>query len=157
MPNNTITLKLEGDVSPEEFASAVSGFTQLLTALQRAVVPKSSIEWIVSDLHAGSASMTYAGSEDIPDAPNVEKLTREYFNAVTARANSEDINYPQPVVKALNAVIGVLNELVLSDLSQGMEKLPSLALTITAPTYRPLLKATDLSPVESKPSRVAGG
>ena len=53
MPNDTLTMVLEGVVTMEDYAQAITRFSAPVAALQREVSAGDSIEWIIQELHAG--------------------------------------------------------------------------------------------------------
>src|SRR5712692_4944773 len=103
MPDNTLTLRLDGTVLLKKYRRAIDRFATLigaLTILRRA----RGVEWIVVDLHPGSAMMTVEGVgniervldvkesyEDIGDKlSHGERLIRQYPKRVAVPA--EDLS-----------------------------------------------------------------
>jgi hypothetical protein len=63
MPDNTLTLRLNGQVSLKKFAGALDRFWVLVNALS-GVKKAGLVEWIVADLNPSSALTTIAGLGD---------------------------------------------------------------------------------------------
>ena len=58
MPDDTVTLALEGDVALSKFATAVAHLDALMDSLTEAVADGSDVEWIIERLDSGSAVVT---------------------------------------------------------------------------------------------------
>lgn len=61
MADNTLTLTLEGEVLLQQFASTIQSFSQLVELLSREVADGTSIQWVIEELQAGSATATVIG------------------------------------------------------------------------------------------------
>ncbi len=61
MPETTLVLALEGDVTLDQFSEAVNHFHKLLLQLSQEVAADTKIEWDLEDLQYGSAIMAVAG------------------------------------------------------------------------------------------------
>ena len=73
--NDSITLALDGEVQIEDFASAMDGFRRLIAALTRDV-GRQSVEWIITNLDAGSATVTARGeSTSLETVEHIAKPT----------------------------------------------------------------------------------
>ncbi len=130
MPKDTLTLELEGSVSPAEFAQAAAGFWQLVSALQKHVAPNAHIDWTVSDLQAGSASETITCES--AESAEIQNLVKEYHAIGLARSEARPLAYPSSIVKAVEKVTGVLNGRITAvrfDSRYGIA-------TVTSPKYK---------------------
>ena len=85
MPPDTITLMLEGEVSLDEFATAVKSLNSLVAALT--IEEGGGIKWTVEDLQPGSALATVKGRSRQPE--RVERVVRNYTGV--GRALRENI------------------------------------------------------------------
>ncbi|MBZ0304808.1 MAG: hypothetical protein K8I82_01950 [Anaerolineae bacterium] len=64
MPDTTLVLALEGDVTLDQFSEAVNHFHKLLLQLTQEVAADTPIEWDLEDLQYGSAIMAVVGRAD---------------------------------------------------------------------------------------------
>lgn len=105
MANDTITLRLDGEVSLADFSKAMAGFTALAKALADAVGgPK--IQWVVADLDWSSTIATAQGRAD--DPAHVERAVGAYATVGAYAARNEPIPYPQTVITATGTILSVL-------------------------------------------------
>lgn len=72
-PNDTLTLSLTGDVSLDDFAQAVRALESLLAVLEKEKAGGSNLEWVIDELHAGSATARIRGI-----GTGVSKVVAEY-------------------------------------------------------------------------------
>lgn len=61
MANNTLTLFLEGDIFLQQFTETLRHFQNLVNALTEEVAQGFEINWLIEDLHGGSALATIIG------------------------------------------------------------------------------------------------
>jgi hypothetical protein len=106
MPDNTMTLRLDGVVLLKTYRAAVDRFTALISALTRARRARG-IEWVIADLQPGSAMMTVEG---IGDIECVLKVREAYEDIGDALARGErPLRYSKRVVapaEALSRFVG---------------------------------------------------
>jgi len=76
MPDNTVTLALEGDVTLFELRESVNRFANLVDLLSREIAPEVHIQWTVEDLQGGSALMTVVGEAE--DEEPVLRVVKGY-------------------------------------------------------------------------------
>lgn len=67
MANDSVTLRLEGDVRLDDLWRALQRLSDLLAALAAEVCPGSGVAWMVDALDAGSASVTVRGQAQRDD------------------------------------------------------------------------------------------
>lgn len=91
MPDETVTLSIDGDVSLQDFASATAAFSGLLQALTESVAPGSGVEWFIEHLDSGSAVMT-ARAETGTDE-EVERISVAYVSVGRSLSAFEPIPY----------------------------------------------------------------
>ena len=73
MPNDTVTLALDGDVSLDVFASAANDLAALINALSSEIAGQDRPQWTVQYLDGGSATMMFGAQgseEEPPDLPD---------------------------------------------------------------------------------------
>lgn len=78
MASRTVTLFLDGTPTLADYASAVEGFNELLSAIARQVGRKADILWEVEDLAASTALLTVRGEAE--DISLVEQSTDEVLH-----------------------------------------------------------------------------
>jgi len=107
MANDMLTLALEGDVDLQEFASAINSFNLLLSQLSREVGGNAKIEWMVDELHAGSATATFRGI--YPEITPVENVVNAYEAVGDALSTGRDIPFSATVKKHASALTNIMN------------------------------------------------
>lgn len=100
MPDDTLTLTLNGDVSLEDFANAMANFNKLVQGLTSELARNSSIEWVIESLQNGSATATIRGDTDQPDA--LEPIITAYSKVGNALKDQKIIPFPSVQEPALN-------------------------------------------------------
>jgi len=115
MAVDTVTLHLSGDVSLDDFATAISRLRTLLNALAKDVAGGTNILWLVEALDTGSALTTYRGSlMNGGEIAQIERVVRAYGEVGTALAHNGTIAYSPAVDSEARALLKVLNERVQS-------------------------------------------
>ncbi len=107
MPDTTLVLALEGDVTLNQFSDAVNHFHKLLLHLTQEVAADARIEWDLEDLQYGSAIMAVAGRAD-----NHEPLLRvvSAFEEVgQSLQQHEPIRFSQHVAREAEALTRLIN------------------------------------------------
>src|SRR4051812_31704784 len=61
MASSTVTFSLDGEVTLQGFADALRRLEALLSALVADIADAPSIDWLITDLRAGSAMITLSG------------------------------------------------------------------------------------------------
>lgn len=138
MPNDTVTLALDGDVSLREFAEAVEGFDGLVRALARAE-KVTHVDWLVAQLEVSSALATARGvsrngqpMDVVRD--EVERVVRGYLRVGHSLERGEPFPYPTAVERPARGITGVLNGRVTSVRFETAEAEAIVAVpTVTAP------------------------
>lgn len=105
--NNTVTLRLNGDVPLVEFAKAVAGFSALVRALSAEVAGESVIDWVLSDLEFSSAIATAQGSSAEPEA--VARVVGAYASVGRALEIGAAVPYSKPARQAAREITSILN------------------------------------------------
>lgn len=98
MPDNTVTLRLSGDVTLAKFALAVDRFNALIQAL----TGPSNVEWIIADLQPGSASTTAEGRGDMQTVGSVVGSYEDVGGAL--EKGRPLLSYPKPVIESAFAI-----------------------------------------------------
>lgn len=107
MAKDILTLALEGEVDLQEFASAISNFNLLINQLSKEVGGNAKIEWIVEELHAGSAIATFRGvyAEITP----IENVVSAYEEVGDAIASGREIPFSSTVKKYTAALTNIID------------------------------------------------
>src|SRR5215211_5244415 len=106
MPNSTVTLALEGEVSLADFAEAMRRWRELLDALAKHV-SGAPIEWFVESLETGSAEATARGESE--QVEEVERAVHAYYVVGQAMQDRRPIPYPRQVTLPAQALGDILN------------------------------------------------
>ena len=107
MASDTLTLKLEGDVSLADFAKAIRGFNALVHGLTAEVAPDGGIDWTVSDLQPGSATATTLGTASKREP--LLLVRQAYLTVGQALAVNAPVAYPRPIRDAAVGIRSILN------------------------------------------------
>jgi hypothetical protein len=108
MPSAELTLALEGMVTLRDFADEVKRLHDLTSALAREYADGQTVNWVVSDLQAGSAETTVMAEVDTPET--AERLEQGYLQvARSLRADHALVPIPAPILKYAQAIVSALN------------------------------------------------
>lgn len=107
MPKDTITLALNGEVSIQKFADAVSNLESLILALSKEINPNNSIKWIVHDLEISSAITTFRGESEIMDL--VEKVVDAYGDVGESLQYGRRPEYTDHVIRPAQNITNLLD------------------------------------------------
>ena len=103
--SDTVTLRLNGEVSLEDFAKAITGFQDLVHALSTGT--GGGVTWRIADLDYGSASATAQGIATEPQ--RVQRVVQAYA-AVGRAASTNALNgYTRSVATATGTILSVLS------------------------------------------------
>jgi len=100
MADNTATIFLEGEVSLDEFAKAVSNFNELMNALSEE--SGGGVEWLLDDLSVSSAM---AAARGVGDEKRIQISINNYSNVGQALQSHTEIRYSERVRAAANKVV----------------------------------------------------
>jgi hypothetical protein len=131
--NNTVTLRLNGDVPLAEFAKAVEGFNALVRALSAEVSADSQIDWVLSDLEFSSAIATAQGTSPEPEA--VARVVGAYATVGHALETGAAVPYSKEARQAARLITSILNGRVHT---LEFETAEADATVSVAPKIRPL-------------------
>jgi hypothetical protein len=113
VPNDTVTLALDGDIDLADFAEAVRRFNALIRALAKEE-QATHVRWLVSDLEVSSTIATARGvSENGMPADvvegEVERVVSGYLRVGLSLKHGEQIPYSPVVAREAEAITKVLN------------------------------------------------
>jgi len=107
MAQKTITLALDGEIPLADFASAMKHFDALIRTLSSEVASNVEIEWIVEDLHLGSAIATIRGEAEEETA--IERVVIAYGSVGRALEAHAEIPYSEKVRREADGIVGLLD------------------------------------------------
>jgi len=110
--DNSMTLSLAGDVTLAALATAINGWSDLVSALAEDVAGGASIEWAVEDLRPGSATATVIGASPVESA--VPRVIRAYGVVGDAMEKGKVIPYSDRVSRSARAIVAILDGAVTS-------------------------------------------
>ena len=104
--DDTLTLALDGQVTLDDFARAISRFHGIVAALSREIPGGEAIIWEVSNLQAGSAIADVTGR-----GPNseVELVVREYERLGEELERRGPLNFSPAVQAEARGLVGLIN------------------------------------------------
>lgn len=104
--DDTITLALSGDLTLDDFASAVSRFRSVVAALSKRSGGEK-VEWALVDLERNGAILTHRGRGS---PPVVERVVRAYEELGSALERQDDLaGYPKSIRKPAHRLVEILN------------------------------------------------
>jgi hypothetical protein len=111
MPNDTITLALNGDSIPlGDYAKAIDKFRALVDGLTSDVAPNTTVKWAVVSLEASSAIATIRGlAEDETDVESIERVADAYLCVGRSLSQGTEIEYSREVATAARELVSVIN------------------------------------------------
>jgi hypothetical protein len=107
MAKDTITLALKGEIPLPLFAKAVMHFDALVRALSEEVAGQNKIEWEISHLEGGSATITAKGITEEVAALN--KAIAAYNVVSSSLEQGRDIPFSDLVVHNAKEITRILN------------------------------------------------
>ncbi len=105
--SDKVTLKLDGNVPLDLFATAISGLNALIEQLAKEVASDVRVDWLIDDLSVGSAMATIVGVSEEP--ASVERVVNAYERVAIAVARHEPIPFSESVRKEVGKITGILN------------------------------------------------
>jgi hypothetical protein len=106
MKSNFITLTIEGEIVLQDFANTLNNFNLLLNELSKEAGDGSTIDWVIDDLHTGSAVATFIGIN--PD----EKITHNVIYAFENVWDSVITGNPFPYSERIKKIALDLTKIV---------------------------------------------
>jgi hypothetical protein len=106
---DTLTLALQGDVSLDDLARALTGFRDLVHSLTSEVDATTSVRWLVEDLEVGSAIATARGEVSREeDRGKVVEVIRRYERVGRALELGEAIPGSEPSKRSAREILRVI-------------------------------------------------
>lgn len=110
MPNDSLTLVLNGEVSLANYIQALGGLQELIKALQAEVDPAAQVDWIVDELEKGSAVTTFRGRGASPGV--IHKVVHGFEGVGRALQKGTRPKHSPKVNQAIDRIISVMGESV---------------------------------------------
>lgn len=104
--SDTVTLELQGSVSLEQFAQAVTGFQRLIAALS--TESQADVRWEVEHLDAGSATVTSRAVSDNGYVAEVDRVVSSYLEVGRALEGHTTIPYSKRIRTEAENIAAVL-------------------------------------------------
>jgi hypothetical protein len=108
VPDNTVTLVLDGRVPLSEFAKGMVGFNELVSALSEEVA-NGSVGWVLDDLQYSSAIATARGEGSTKDIDRVVLAYADVGKTLEAR---DGLRYGPKVLRAVEKIVDISVERV---------------------------------------------
>ncbi|MDQ3692079.1 MAG: hypothetical protein M3464_00420 [Chloroflexota bacterium] len=108
MPNSTMTIAFNGEVSLDSLVRAITNFRSLVNALTAEVSPGARIDWWIDDLQGGSAIATIRGQSPTMEA--VEPIADAYLVVGRALAEGRKVPYSPRVANEATALTKLIGD-----------------------------------------------
>ncbi|MCY4526064.1 MAG: hypothetical protein OXB89_05595 [Anaerolineaceae bacterium] len=112
MSQNTITVAYEGKVNLKELELLVSNCSKLVHSLSTDIAGESGIQWEVTDLQPGSATLTFTGEHAPPE--KVHAVVNAWEVIGYSVEKGEQVPYPDKIKKCIDGITRQLNGRVLA-------------------------------------------
>ncbi|MGH2365599.1 MAG: hypothetical protein ACRDHX_13235 [Chloroflexota bacterium] len=110
MAEDTVTIRLDGNVPLDVFAVAVRHFNDLVSALTSEIAPSARISWPLADLQTGSALIAARGVAARPEnADRVERVVRAFALVGKALEDGRPIPYSLKVSEPASNIVRLLD------------------------------------------------
>ncbi len=103
MPDDTITIALDGEIPLGEFARTIGRFAELVSALSEDA-GSPELDWVIDDLQVSSAIAT---ARALSDPQAAEQVARDYAAVGTALENHTPVQVSPRVRRAVNKIISI--------------------------------------------------
>jgi len=113
MPDNTVTLVVNGDVSLETFTQAVANFNELVQGLSEE--SGGAVDWLIQDLQVSSAVVASMGKGD---PTRVQNIVIGYEDVATSLEKNIEIKHSPRVKEAAGKLVSIEDKRVPSLLMQ---------------------------------------
>ncbi len=108
MPDDTVTLALDGEVALSQFASAVTKLDALVDSLADAVAGGSGLRWIVERLDSSSAVVTVR--PEGPDADVALRVKNAYLEVGRSLEAGQDPPFPRQVRNRAADIVSLISD-----------------------------------------------
>ena len=98
MAKSTLTFELGGRLDVRQLVEGITSFHRLIAAL----TANSEVDWVVEDLHPGSAAITIHGEADNP--AKIERIVDLYGELGQVLERQEDLHYSPSINRAANEI-----------------------------------------------------
>ncbi len=112
MSSDTITFVLNGEIDLAHFATAMQQFREFLDTLASDLDEREKVEWVIAELHGGSAEVTIRGVAERDES--VERVVRASGIVASALAHNEPIPYSDAVRQRAYTITRLLGSKIIS-------------------------------------------
>src|SRR5438105_15617344 len=110
MADDTVTLRLEGDVPLASFSEAVRQFSALMDGLTTELGGQAGVTWIIADLQPGSALVAVRGEPRQPtDLDRIERTVGAFGAVAKALERGQQIPYSPRVTRPASNLVNILS------------------------------------------------
>ena len=109
---NTVTLKLNGDVTLSDFSKVMNHLTTLIEELTTEIGEQAEVEWEIAKLESGSATAVVIGKSHNEFA--VDKIVQAYEVIGQSITNKKPIPYSETIAYEARAITQVINGKIIS-------------------------------------------
>lgn len=132
MPEDTLTLALNGRVTLEAYNTAIRAFTGLVQALHAEITPGTRTVWEIDDLQISSAIATVRAASG--DPTDIERITRAFTGVGRALSRNEPIPFAPRVREPAKLLTSIINDTLTSiRFETASDDVTILSPTIPAP------------------------
>lgn len=110
MAKNTLRLKVDGSVSLADFRTVVDSFVDLVRVLTAETNPNITIDWVITELSAGSADISTSGQVKDRLTERTIQTVVDTYERIGADAKAGNLTaYSQPVQDSVTRITSVVN------------------------------------------------
>ncbi|MCG3199210.1 MAG: hypothetical protein HUU16_08985 [Candidatus Omnitrophica bacterium] len=110
LTKDTLTLALEGEIPLQAFSEAVRNLSLMIESLTQEISSPDSVDWIIQDLSAGSATATIRGLPRTKAGKRtIGKVIAGYEEVATCLQEGRKIPFSESVSAPALAISGILN------------------------------------------------
>jgi hypothetical protein len=110
MAKDSVIIKIDGKVTVADFRTVIDAFTDLMLTLTAEANGDAAVEWVVSDLRFGSATIESRAVAGSPEDRETADLVVTRYEALLHAVNRGQIDrFSDPVREAMQAITSVVN------------------------------------------------
>jgi hypothetical protein len=110
LAKDSVILKLDGKVSVADFRTVVDAFSDLLMTLTAETNAEAAVDWLLSDLRSGSATLTSRGLfANVEGEHTIDIVVGRYEDLARAAGDGTIDKFSDGVQKAMRSLTSVVN------------------------------------------------
>ena len=106
MPDNTLTLAIDGEITSAQFAKAMTNLDKLVRAITAEVGANTDVEWVIDDLQKSSAVATLRAVTDSPE--KADQAIQVYEQVGQALSDGLPPPFSKKIDDSARALVGIL-------------------------------------------------